>query len=66
MSSKRRRQALLYLLPADRWTPHLVRGNLFMAMGLYEKMPESVQTIIRREYEKRLKFAEKMKHPNMR
>jgi len=54
MTDDLRERALAYLRRGSDWTREDVRQRLFMAMGLYERMPPHVQDWIREEYETRL------------
>lgn len=53
MTDDLRERALAYLRRGSDWTRQDVRQRLFMAMGLYERMPPHVQDWVREEYEAR-------------
>lgn len=65
MTDDLRERALAYLRRGSDWTREDVRQRLFMAMGLYERMPVHVQDWIREEYETRKEDVRLSKEPEL-
>jgi hypothetical protein len=61
--SNLRERALAYLKSPSSWTREDIKERLFMAMGLYERMPPETKAWIVEEYESRKQEILKTKEP---